>query len=108
MGAGEAGGARRGQYKQQATGHMPEPASTEHEGSHQAKSPVNTPPLAQGFTDKMKQNQRNEKKPEIFLPVPNPTQSKSEENPKKIQLYSITPNTQSETKEIRSPASDPI
>jgi len=29
-GAGEAGGARRGQWGLQATGHMPEPASTEH------------------------------------------------------------------------------
>ena len=30
VGAGEAGGGRRGQLGPQATGHMPEPASTEH------------------------------------------------------------------------------
>jgi len=30
VGAGEAGGGRRGQWGPQATGHMPEPASTEH------------------------------------------------------------------------------
>jgi hypothetical protein len=30
MGAGEAGGGRRGQWGPQATGHVPEPASTEH------------------------------------------------------------------------------
>jgi hypothetical protein len=49
----------------------------------------------------MKQNQRNERKSEILLQVP---------NPKKIQAYSVdptgiqnsaNPNTQSETKEIR-------
>ena len=41
VGAGEAGGGRRGQWGPQATGHMPEPASTEHLGSHRAKSLVN-------------------------------------------------------------------
>ena len=30
VGAGEAGGDRRGQWGPQATGHMPEPASTKH------------------------------------------------------------------------------
>jgi len=49
--------------------------------SRRAKSIVNTPPLAQGFPDEVKQNQRNKRKSKILLRVPNRIKSKSKENP---------------------------
>jgi hypothetical protein len=64
MGAGEAGGGRRGWWGQ---------AKPMGAVSHRPKSLVNTPPLAQGFPDRMKQNQRNKQKSEILLRVPNST-----------------------------------
>ena len=69
MGAGETGGGRRGWWGQ---------ARPMGAVSHRAKSLVNTPPLAQGFPDEVKQNQRNKRKSKILLQVPNP---KSNENP---------------------------
>jgi len=53
MGASEAGGGRRGWWGQ---------ARPMGAVSHRAKSLVNTPPLAQGFPDKVKQNQKKQTK----------------------------------------------
>jgi len=69
VGAGETGGGRRGWWEQ---------ARPMGAVSRRAKSLVNTPSLAQGFPDEVKQNQRNKQKSEILLQVPNP---KSKENP---------------------------
>jgi len=101
MGASEAGGGKRGWWGQ---------ARPMGAVGHRAKSLVNTPPLAQGFPDELKQNQSNKQKSEILLRVPL--------NPMKIQVYSVdptgiqinsaNPNTESETKEIQSPARDTI
>jgi len=72
VGASKAGGGRRGWWGQ---------ARPMGAVSHRAKSLVNTPPLAQGFPNEIKQNQRNKQKSEILLRVPNPIKSKSKENP---------------------------
>jgi len=69
VGAGETSGGRRGWWGQ---------ARPMGAVSRRAKSLVNTPPLAQGFPDEVKQNQRNKQKSKILLQVPNP---KSKENP---------------------------
>jgi len=69
VGAGKTGGGRRGWWGQ---------ARPMGAVSHRAKSLVIAPPLAQGFPDKIKQNQRNKQKSKILLQVPNP---KSTENP---------------------------
>jgi len=89
-GASEAGGGRRGRWGKQGWWGQARPMGAV---SCRAKSLVNTPPLAQGFPDEVKQNQRNKRKSEILLQVPI--------NPKKIQAHSVDPNTQSETKEIQ-------
>jgi len=83
LGAGEADGGKRGSWGQ---------ARPMGAVGHRATSLVNTPPLAPGFPDEVKQNQRKKRKSEILLQVPNPIKSK--EN-------SANPNTQSETKETQ-------
>jgi hypothetical protein len=77
-----------------------------------AKSLVNTPPVAQGFPDEVKQNQRNQQKSQILLQVPNP---KSRDNPSiqyrsnwnptytvQIQIHNL------KQRKSQSPAHDPI
>jgi hypothetical protein len=72
MGAGEGGGGKRGWCGQ---------ARPMGAVSRRAQSLVNSPLLAQGFTDEVKQNQRNKPKSEILLQVPNPIKSKCKEIP---------------------------
>jgi len=103
VGAGETGGGRRGWWGQ---------ARPMGAVSHRAKPLVNTPPLAQGFPNEVKQNQRNKRKSKILLQVPNPKskenpsiQYRSNRNPKytvQIQIHNL------KQRKSKSPARDPI
>jgi hypothetical protein len=89
MGASEAGGGRRDRWGQarlvgagEANGGRKPPGQI----------PSQHSPFGPRLSRQMKQSQTNKRKSKILLHVP---------NPKKIQAYSVNPNTQSETKEIQ-------